>query len=76
MEYRKYHVGRLKEQVFASYGKLSRESRLMTIPALESNVAVSRDYFAIVHSVNRLVEMGELDFDVEIPLEELVKKLS
>lgn len=72
MEYRDFNCLRLSSNALARYNQLSPKEREMTMPELLED---TRKYFGFVHPINRLVEMGELNFDADSSLEEIVKIL-
>ena len=75
MRYRDYHKKNLIETALNAYNGIPLQSRIHTIPFVRDNLMCYEEYQMFLDPVNRLVEMGGLDFEVGSSLEDIVKIL-
>jgi len=75
MRYRDYHVRVLVEEAISAYVQIPMGSRKLSIPEVRKRFMQYEEYHLFLEPVDKLVEMGELDFDSKTPLEEVVRIL-
>jgi len=75
MRYRDYHQRNLIEAALNAYDGIPLQSRTHTVPFVTDNLMRYEEYQMFLDPVNRLVEMGELDFEVGSSLDDIVKIL-
>ncbi len=73
MRYREEYIKRVAHEAIAAYNGIHVPSRKLPITEVAEKYGRNEDYAMFLSPVNKLVEMGELDFDSQTSLEGIVR---
>ncbi len=73
--YSDYYIRSLINEALRAYNGIPLQSRELSVPEVKGKFMCYEEYPLFLEPVDRLVEMGELDFNAASSLEEVVEIL-